>query len=230
MAGIGPPPKPASVRQRRNKKGSARVLRAPDSAMPRDPSSSTPQDESGGAGRGGAADHDANVPSTDRRNWQLPDHPLGLEWHPLTLEWWSHIWRSPMATEYLETDADGLHRLAILIDHFYRKPSATSASEIRLQEARFGLSPVDRARLQWEVDKGEEAGDRRRKRRPAEYEPLDSEDPSADSGRGEPRDPRRVLGNLVKPDWPVERKQPRTRTGRFRARVVTPEELEERSS
>ncbi len=33
------------------------------------------------------------------------------------------------------------------------------AAEIRLQCQRFGLSPIDRRRLQWEVARGEEAVD-----------------------------------------------------------------------
>ena len=88
-----------------------------------------------------------------------------------------------MAGEYLQTDVDGLGRLAILIDAFYRKPNPNLLKEIRLQEARFGFSPVDRARLQWEVLKGEEA---EKKRKPPERNPNASS-----------KDPRGVLG-LVK--------------------------------
>lgn len=106
----------------------------------------------------------------------LPDH----EWHPLTLEWWQHVWESPMAGEYLQTDVDGLGRLAILVDAFYRKPNPNLLKEVRLQEARFGFSPVDRARLQWEVQKGEEA---ERKRKPREVDAPKSK-----------KDPRGILG------------------------------------
>jgi len=85
-----------------------------------------------------------------------------------------------MASEYLETDVDGLARLAILVDDFHKATSAKERKEllqeIRLQEARFGLSPVDRSRLQWEIAKGEEA-ERRRPPRPVE-EPQ--QQPAAD--------------------------------------------------
>lgn len=87
----------------------------------------------------------------------------GVEWHPLTRAWWRNVWRSPMAGEYLETDVDGLGRLALLINAFYQTGDPKLMAEIRLQEARFGLSPVDRSRLQWEVAKGEEASTRRRR-------------------------------------------------------------------
>src|SRR5688572_16253184 len=68
-----------------------------------------------------------------------------------------HAWASPMATQWLETDIDALGRLALLWDEFYRKPTALLMAEIRLQEGRFGLSPLDRSRLQWEVARGAEA-------------------------------------------------------------------------
>jgi hypothetical protein len=85
-----------------------------------------------------------------------------------------------MANEYLETDIDGLARLALLVDNYYNNPNKELMSEIRLQEARFGLSPVDRSRLQWEVLKGEEA---EKKRRPSEMKHKKSE-----------KDPRGILG------------------------------------
>lgn len=123
----GPAPKPAHLRQRRNRKPGAAVIEAPVAAR---------------------------VP-------RLPD-VAGREWHPLTRAWWRNVWRSPMAGEYLDTDRDGLGRLAMLVDDYYVAPNVKLAAEIRQQEARFGLSPVDRSRLQWEVQKGEEAQSRRR--------------------------------------------------------------------
>jgi hypothetical protein len=52
---------------------------------------------------------------------------------------------------------DALGRLALLWDEFYKKPNAQLMAEIRLQESRFGLSPLDRSRLQWEIKRGEDA-------------------------------------------------------------------------
>lgn len=85
-------------------------------------------------------------------------NPDGRVWHALTLVAWEHAWTSPMASQWLETDMDALGRLALVWDDFYRKPSADALKEIRLQSALFGLSPLDRSRLQWEVSRAEEAG------------------------------------------------------------------------
>jgi hypothetical protein len=62
-----------------------------------------------------------------------------------------------MASQWLETDEDALGRLALLWDQFYNKPGAGMMAEIRLQEQRFGFSPLDRSRLQWEVSRADEA-------------------------------------------------------------------------
>lgn len=91
-------------------------------------------------------------------------NPDGREWHALTLQAWEHAWRSPMASQWLETDRDALGRLALLWDQFYNRPGAGVMAEIRLQEQRYGLSPLDRSRLQWEVNRGDEA-ERERQRR-----------------------------------------------------------------
>lgn len=139
MAGRGPAPKPAHLRQRRNRKSTAATLEMP--------------------------------PEGERRRAPTLPNPDGRKWHRLTRAWWRRVWASPMASEYLETDVDGLARLAILVDDFHKATSAKERKEllqeIRLQEARFGLSPVDRSRLQWEIAKSEEA-ERRRPPRPVE--------------------------------------------------------------
>ena len=46
-----------------------------------------------------------------------------------------------------------------------RKDRQQAAAEIRQQGVRFGLSPIDRRRLQWEVEKGEQAATRTETRR-----------------------------------------------------------------
>ena len=154
MAGKGPPPKPAHMRQRRNKKAGATTLQHPD-----------------------------NIQGDEIKAPTLPN-PDKRKFHRFTRAWWRRVWQSPMASEYLPTDVDGLGRLALLVDEFYSDPVGKAAkellAEIRLQEARFGLSPVDRSRLQWEVAKGEEA---ERKRRPPQQQPEISA-----------ADPRSVLG------------------------------------
>jgi len=65
-----------------------------------------------------------------------------------------------MATEYVRADEHGLFRLAVLIDMFWHKPSQKLAAEIRLQQQAYGLTPLDRRRLEWSVEQAEEAKDR----------------------------------------------------------------------
>jgi preprotein translocase subunit SecD len=91
-------------------------------------------------------------------------------WHPKVIEWWRAVWKSPMAGEYLGADMKGgLYLLAELMQRRWTEKDTASlvriASEIRQQEIRFGLSPIDRRRLQWEVEKAEEAEERTQKRR-----------------------------------------------------------------
>ena len=148
MAGRGPAPKPASMRQKRGKNSTRAILTTVE-----------------------RSDKAPPLPNPDER-----------EFHQLTSDWWGRVWESPMASEYLPTDVDGLGRVALLVDDYYKSPSGKAGkelmAEIRLQEARFGLSPVDRSRLQWEVQKGEEA---QRKRQPPDI-------------RKSNKDPRGVLG------------------------------------
>lgn len=115
-------------------------------------------------------------PTEKRRAPTLPN-PDKRKWHRLTQAWWRSVWQSPMASEYLDTDTHGLARLAMVIDDYYQSGDVKLLSEIRLQEARFGLSPVDRSRLQWEVQKGEEAERRRRPKAMQQAEPSDIKDP-----------------------------------------------------
>jgi hypothetical protein len=102
-----------------------------------------------------------------RADFVVPDLPAdyGREWSKPTLRWWERLWRSPMAARFLEPDRDALERVAVLIDDWHTAESATVRAklsvEIRLQEGRFGLSPTDRDRLQWEVRESETTEERR---------------------------------------------------------------------
>jgi len=88
-----------------------------------------------------------------------------------------------MAGEFLQVDIHGLFVLAELIDEFWSEPSKELAAEIRLQRQCFGLTPVDRRRLQWEVERVEEAATRRQRKRREPAEPID-----------DPRKALRVVG------------------------------------
>jgi hypothetical protein len=111
---------------------------------------------------------------------ELPERP----WHPMTLAWWADVWASPMAPEYDDSDQHGLFMLAVLVDEFWLDPSKDLAAEVRLQRQAFGLSPIDRRRLQWEIERGEDASEKTRRRQPKSQ---------AEASSTAPADPRSIL-------------------------------------
>ncbi|MEV0646087.1 hypothetical protein AB0I28_12555 [Phytomonospora sp. NPDC050363] len=96
---------------------------------------------------------------------EAPELPGDVEWHHRTVEWWADVWASPMAPEYNNSDRHGLFLLAALVDQFWTAPTTALAAEIRLQRQCFGLTPMDRRRLQWEIERSEDAQEKGRKRR-----------------------------------------------------------------
>lgn len=121
---------------------------------------------------------------------KAPDLPASVTWHPMVGQWWRDLWASPMAPEYDESDRYGLFELAMLRNDFWYADSARerkdAAAEIRLQDQRFGLSPIDRRRLQWEIERTEEAQQKGSRRRAA------ANKPEARKG-GDPRAALRVV-------------------------------------
>ena len=79
------------------------------------------------------------------------------DWQPVTLRWWDTIWDSPMAGEWVDADVPGLLALAALVDAFWASRDPKIAAELRLQQREFGLSPLSRRQLQWEVHRVEQA-------------------------------------------------------------------------
>lgn len=84
----------------------------------------------------------------------IPELPPSMEWHPLTRSWWVDVWSSPMSAEFDPSDLHGMLVLAVVVNRFWLEPSPSRAAEIRLQRQCFGLSPIDRRRLQWEIEGG----------------------------------------------------------------------------
>lgn len=154
MAGHGPAPKAANLRQRTNKKSGASVLH-----------------------------FDGN--ESARAVPPLPNHDL-REWHAFTVIEWQRWWQSPMAGEWLPSDQGGLYMLAILHDEFFKTGDVEIMKEIRLQRPCFGLTPIDRSRLQWEIVRGVDAEGRK----PLKREPSD---------RKVSGDPRAVLLQMPTP-------------------------------
>src|SRR5216110_625921 len=116
---------------------------------------------------------------TSEHKVAAPSLPQRFEgWHWQTESWWRDVWASPMAPEYDASDRHGLFILAALVDAFWLAPTKELAAEIRLQRACFGLTPIDRRRLQWEIERTDEAQDRGRRRRRAAATPAQTgEDP-----------------------------------------------------
>lgn len=156
---MAPPFKAPGTRARRNKSSTNAMLRKPD-------------------------EEEVIVPG-------LPRKPEG--WHGLTKRWWVDLWHSPMAPEYDESDLHGLWLIAQLMDDFWKtgntKVRREMAAEIRLQGVRFGISPIDRRRLQWEIERSEEAVDKgaRRRREAAQR----AQEPRSLPSEG--KDPRELL-------------------------------------
>lgn len=81
--------------------------------------------------------------------------PAEVEWHPLTVRWWSVIWDSPMVQEWVNADVPDLVAIAFMWDNFYRLGEASIHAEIRMASREFGLSPLSRRSLQWEIHRAE---------------------------------------------------------------------------
>lgn len=76
---------------------------------------------------------------------------IEAKWNDLTLAWWETIWASPMADEWVDADVPGLVALAFLVDEFWRTGNREIHAEIRQASREYGLSPLSRRSLQWEV-------------------------------------------------------------------------------
>lgn len=97
-----------------------------------------------------------------------PRLPKERAWHAATRRWWRDVWSSPMAKEFVQSDVNELLLLARLVDDFWATGDTELLGEIRLQRQCFGLTPIDRRRLQWEVERVRMADTRRelREKRP----------------------------------------------------------------
>jgi hypothetical protein len=152
MRGVGVIPKHPGTRQRRNRASTRSVLPSAEESA---------QNE---------------VPV-------LPFRPKDTgKWHPKVIEWWESIWRSPMAAEFLDADMrGGLYLLAELYQLRWTTVDPQEllrvSAEIRQQEVRFGGSPIDRRRLQWEIEKGESATEKTQSRRQKQAPSNNAKDP-----------------------------------------------------
>ena len=118
---------------------------------------------------------------------EIPDLPPRRVWHPETLDRWESLFESPMAPEFTASDLYNLYDLAELWDDYRLATDPDEriklSKEIRIKGQAFGLTPLDRRRLSWEIDKGEQAEIATRARRNrAVAEVEDGEDAYASLG------------------------------------------------
>lgn len=176
-----PVPKAATLRQRRNRTTTAAQLEAPPATpvdLPERYSTTRctyAVDSKAGCPLTGATHQLAQFAKA-----QVEPHefaPAVVAWHPMTVRWWTTIWDSPMAGEWVDADVPDLVALAALVDEFWRTGDPRVAAEVRLRNREFGLTPLARRMLQWEVARGEAAERSRAKPAPP----------------GRRRDPRQLL-------------------------------------
>jgi hypothetical protein len=65
-----------------------------------------------------------------------------------------------MAARYLKADVHGLYVVLELVHKFWKRPGAWLAREIRQSMQAYGLNPLDRRRLQWEIAEPKDHGRR----------------------------------------------------------------------
>lgn len=80
-----------------------------------------------------------------------------LSFLPATRAWWEAWKRSPMAGDFAEVHWLRLLAIAKLKDRYERDPCPANATELRLQEQRFGGTPEDLLRLGHRIVRGHPA-------------------------------------------------------------------------
>jgi hypothetical protein len=135
MAGTGPPPKKPSERRRRNKGPEPTELPAEGYTGEYPPLPAT---------WGNTVVEKVQTGDGDE---ELVSKTVKITFLAETRDWYETWGASPMAAEFTAVDWNRLQRVAKLVDQFNRKPTKDLMAEIRLQEASFGGTPMDRRRL-----------------------------------------------------------------------------------
>ncbi|WNM69904.1 terminase small subunit [Rhodococcus phage GuyFagieri] len=106
------------------------------------------------------------------------DHPT--DWSQAVKDWWEDIWSSPMSNEYHDADVHGLYLACFYLQQTlnpYLKMSDRLNASKSYENAvkNFGLTPLSRRSLQWEIERADQAqaaGQKRRARSGGEDEPA----------------------------------------------------------
>ncbi len=86
------------------------------------------------------------------RGPSLEDATRRYDWSDQTRDWWADWQRAPMAAAFEDTEWRRLAMLAVLVEGYYKRPSAAAMSEIRLNEERLGALFVDRQRARMVIE------------------------------------------------------------------------------
>lgn len=154
----GPSPKDPAARARRNKTSTKAVIRRPNDPL---------------------------IP-------KLPSRRGMKTWRVSTRKWWEAFWSSPMATQIdTESEYHIILRYAVLKDAFEEATSeglvdrmVKISAELRMIEKDYGMTPMPRRTLQWEIDWTQDRNDARNQGR------EDGGDASAGPGGEAPAEPR----------------------------------------
>ncbi len=91
------------------------------------------------------------------RDGKVPALPGASKLGKTARDWWATVWTSPMSNVYLAADIPALTRAAGLVAKAASgEASGTELGELRQLEDRFGLSPLARRRLQWEIERADD--------------------------------------------------------------------------
>lgn len=144
-------PKPAAQRQRRNRSATATVLEAAPASPVELPAF---RYSSVHCARCKLPLWDHNRKQFDEAGIEPHDkEPAPIDWMEPTRQWWRIIWQSPMVGEWVDADVPDLLAIAVMVDEFWRSGDTKIHAEIRQASREFGLTPMSRRSLQWEVRK-----------------------------------------------------------------------------
>jgi hypothetical protein len=100
---------------------------------------------------------DHNRKGFEREEVRIHDYvPRTREHHPETERFWDTIWGSAISELWVDADVPLLLELISLVDRF-NWGDMTVAGEIRQRAMGFGLTPIDRRRLEWSTLQVEDA-------------------------------------------------------------------------
>ena len=87
---------------------------------------------------------------------------VGEAWNPAVVRWWNDIWSSPMSSEFMSSDIHGLYLGCKQLHESLNqanKPTDQASFMTKFEQTirNFGLNPMARRALQWEIERGTEA-------------------------------------------------------------------------